>query len=376
MFVGLTTEIDRLAEVDPHTLADAESVVGLHRLQDRLDAVLTRVVAAYDAKGDWETDGALSLASWISTRCHRPLSAAKRQVRLGRILRHMPLVEQAWLAGLFGEAQVAALARARRPETEKAFERDEHLLVAGARDLRFATLCRRLSYWAMTEDRDGAEAEAQSQRDQRAVYLSESFQGMWFGNLTFDPVSGTIINTELKRLEQELFDADWAEARERLGDAASVFDLTRTPAQRRADAMVEMAIRSATAPADGRRPEPLFSVLVGFETFAGPMCELASGIVVTPGSLVPWLDKAWIERVVFDGPSRAIDVGVQRRIFTGATRRAIEVRDRECFHPYCETPAEDCQADHIEPYSEGGLTVEQNGRMACPKHNRNRHRRT
>ena len=59
-----------------------------------------------------------------------------------------------------------------------------------------------------------------------------------------------------------------------------------------------------------------------------------------------------------------------------ATSRAIEVRDRECFHPFCEIRVDDCQADHIKPYGEGGLTVEDNGRLACPRHNRNRHRRT
>ncbi|MGH9247583.1 MAG: hypothetical protein ACRD29_25395, partial [Acidimicrobiales bacterium] len=40
-----------------------------------------------------------------------------------------------------------------------------------------------------------------------------------------------------------------------------------------------------------------------------------------------------LERVVFDGPSRVIDVGPHRRLFDVATRRSVEVRDRECFHP-------------------------------------------
>ncbi|MGH9247589.1 MAG: hypothetical protein ACRD29_25425, partial [Acidimicrobiales bacterium] len=40
-----------------------------------------------------------------------------------------------------------------------------------------------------------------------------------------------------------------------------------------------------------------------------------------------------LERVVFDGPSRVIDVGPHRRLFDGATRRSVAVRDRECFHP-------------------------------------------
>ena len=135
-----------------------------------------------------------------------------------------------------------------------------------------------------------------------------------------------------------------------------------------------MAIRSGTTPADGRRPEPLFSVLVGYETFAGRICETDSGTVMTPGTLAGWLDKAWIERIVFASPSRVMDVGVTTRLFTGALRRALEVRDRECFQDYCDVPASRCEADHIEPWAAGGRTTERNGRMACGSHNRDRHK--
>jgi len=117
-------------------------------------------------------------------------------------------------------------------------------------------------------------------------------------------------------------------------------------------------------------------VLVDYETLAGTICELANGVAVTPGSLLRYLDRAWVERVVFGSPSRVIDIGVRRRLFTGATRRAVEVRDRECFHDLCDIPAEDCQVDHIEPYAAGGLTTQDNGRAACGYHNRGRHRRT
>ncbi len=70
-----------------------------------------------------------------------------------------------------------------------------------------------------------------------------------------------------------------------------------------------------------------------------------------------------------------MDVGVATRLFTGATRRAVEVRDRQCFHEYCELPAEQCQIDHVQPWAAGGPTVVANGRVACAFHNRNRHRR-
>ncbi len=150
--------------------------------------------------------------------------------------------------------------------------------------------------------------------------------------------------------------------------------MARTAKQRRADALVELARRAMATPAGSRLPEPLFSVLVGYETFAGRTCELAGGTVVAPGSLVRWLDEAWVERVVFDGPDRVKNVGVRTRIFTGATRRAVQLRDRECFHPYCDKVAEECEIDHVRPWSEGGLTVEDNGRPACGFHNRERHR--
>jgi len=100
--------------------------------------------------------------------------------------------------------------------------------------------------------------------------------------------------------------------------------------------------------------------------------ELANGTVVAPGALLPWLTEAYVERVVFDGPDRVKNVGVHRRFFTGATRRAVEVRDRTCYVELCDTPAEDCQIDHIQPYAAGGPTIDTNGRPACPKHNRHR----
>ncbi|HSH58653.1 MAG TPA: HNH endonuclease signature motif containing protein, partial [Acidimicrobiales bacterium] len=32
----------------------------------------------------------------------------------------------------------------------------------------------------------------------------------------------------------------------------------------------------------------------------------------------------------------------------------IEVRDRLCYHQFCDEPAHRCQADHIVPWSQGG----------------------
>lgn len=371
---ALVGVIDDLARLDPLALADGETIEALHRQLERLGAVTTRAVAGFDAGRSWEDSGARTASAWVSWRCHVPLASARRRVQLGRALRHMPAVEAAWVAGDIGVAQVGLLAGARTPATADYFERDEAMLVGQAGNLRYHHFVRALAYWCQRADPDGTEKSAAAQHEERSLRLSATFGGSWVLNGLFDPINGSIVAEVLKKIEDELFEADWANARERVGDGVRASDLARTPTQRRADAMVEMARRAMAMPAGSRLPEPLFTVLVGYETFAGRICELAKATVVAPGSLVRWLDRAWVERVVFDGPSRVTDVGVRQRLFTGATRRAVELRDRQCFHDSCEAPAQDCEIDHVVPWSEGGPTTQANGRVACGFHNRERHK--
>jgi len=233
----------------------------------------------------------------------------------------------------------------------------------------FEDFNRVLDYWKQLADPDGADASDEERKAARNVFLESSLGGMWLGQMTLDPVSGSIVAGELNRLEHQLFEADCAEAKERLGRTARIDELTRTSGQRRADALVEMATRSRSAPAEGIRPAPLFSVFVGYETLHGRICELENGTVLAPGALAPWMDSAYFERALFTLGNR-VDVSVRARLFTGGTRRAIELRDRMCTHPHCYEPAESCQVDHIETYAEGGLTTQDNGRLLCGFHNR------
>jgi hypothetical protein len=356
-----------MTTADAH--CDGDSVVALHRELARLEALVTKVTSGFDASEEWAPAGARSCAAWVATETHLPTRETRRRVSLGRRLREATCTEAAFAAGDISLVHAQALCAARNSRTEKDFERDEELLVSYARDLRFEVFWRLLAYWEQHADPDGTDEAAEERRCRRDVSLTASFDGMFFGKLVLDPVSGSIVGTELERLEQQLFEADWAEARERLGREPVPSELSRRTGQRRADALVEMATRSRTAPSHGKRPAPLFSVLVDFETLAGRVLELTNGIVVTPGDLVSWLTKADIERAVFT-PEGRVEVGRTSRLFTGGTRRAIEIRDRRCTHPYCDEPLDRCEADHIVPYSKGGATTQENGRLLCGFHNR------
>jgi len=369
---ALTTTLDALVCLDPDALADGESIITLHRQLERLMAVTTRATGRFDTRGEWAMDGTRTAAAWVAHRCRQPHNTAKAEVSLARALPELPASEAAWLAGDISAAHVRTLAAVRRPATAAQLSADEPWLVDKATVLRFHHFRRMVDYWEQHADPDGSDRTAEDQRHRREAHLSQSFEGLWFGNMTFDPVSGEIFNKRLQAIADELFRQDWADAKARLGRTPHLSELDRTPAERRADALLEMAIRSAMAPADGKRPAPLFTVLVDWETFRDRICELDSGKVVAPGALVPWLKAAWVERVVFGSPSRVLDVGHARRLFVGATRRAVEVRDRECFHETCDVPAPRCQVDHIVPFHEGGPTIQENGRLACGFHNRAR----
>src|ERR1700734_892101 len=353
--------LEALIESGAENYGDGESIEALHQMQTRLDSFVTEACAAFEVGEEWAVDGAKTAASWIATRCRVARRAAKRRVRLGRTLRHLPEVAQAWRQGTIGSDQAGAIAAARRHRTEAAMARDEAMLVAQAQELGFEDFTRVLEYWKQLADSDGAEASDEERKAARNVFFESSLGAMWLGQMTLGPISGSIVAGELNRLEHDLFEADCAQAKERLGRTGRIDELARTSGQRRADALVEMATRSRTAPAEGIRPAPLFTVFVGYETMYGRICELENGTVMAPSPVSPWMDSAYFERAIFSLGNR-IDVSVRARLFTGGTRRAIELRDRICTHPYCYEPAERCQGDPIETWAEGGPPPQENGR--------------
>lgn len=367
--------MDEIVAAGPAALSDGESVVALVRQLHRLEAMVASATAAFDRSGAWAADGARTAAAWLAWRCRLPRGELSRSIRLGRAVDALPLAGRAWLDGEVGGRHVQALAALHRDRTADPLARDEGMLVDHARTLSYRAFRQAVAYWEQHADPDGCDLAEEQRRARRGVSMHASFGGMWLGSITLDPVAGAIVAGELGRLEQRLFEADLAEARCRLErDDPRGGDLRRSIAQRRADALVEMATRSRVAPDDGRRPTPLFSVLVGYETLHGRICQLASGQVVAPGALVPWLTEADVERAVF-GPGHRVEVSAASRFFTGATRRAVELRDRTCTHPTCDEPADRCQVDHIVPWAQGGATTQENGRLLCGFHNRLRNQR-
>ncbi len=229
-----------------------------------------------------------------------------------------------------------------------------------------------MRYWQDRVDPDDCERQGDKQRDSRRVHLSQSFQGTWFLDGVLDPISGGELDEALRRIYDELHRVDRSKAEAIHGPCCTEELLERTPPQRRADALVELARRAMATPHDGRKPRPLISVLVGYESFRGPIRQTFNGTLLSNGQVAALLTEADIERVVFAPPGRDItDLGRRTRLFTPAQRRVIQLRDRTCGHPDCEEPTERCDMNHWPtPWAQGGETNISNGRSDCPLHNR------
>jgi Domain of unknown function (DUF222) len=373
---GLGVAIDKLAAIDPSSLTATELhdlVMHVTREESRLAAAKARLVGAWDAQKHWADNGSKAATARLMLEAFVSSDTARRDLFRARRLRTMPHTAAALAEGKLSIDHADLLMRANQPEVAHLFARDESLLLDRVKTLRHPSAQRCVRYWRNLAEDEVRKDPCDRDRDGRRFSAVRTFRGRVSLDGMLDPISGSIVLNELQRLEERLFQQDWAEAREKHGAVgATAADLPRTAPQRRADALEEMARRSASMDPNAVMPRPLFTILAGYEGFSN-VCELSDGTVVSPRQLVPYLADSDIERVVFEGPSRVIDVGVRRRFFTDALRRAIEVRDRHCTHPSgCDVPAEQCEIDHIEPYSRGGLTTQSNGRCRCGVHNRQR----
>ena len=369
---GLRTAIDAVCEADAAVVADAESIVELHRQLERLEAAVTRATASFDAGGTWEADGARTAAAWLATRCRVPLAVAQRRVRLGRDLRHMPAGGGGVAGGRhrYGPGDAAGHGpNARRRRSASTVTRPIWSRPPVGSATASSCGCCRTGGSGPTPT--GWRISPQAQHQARRLHLSESFDGAWFLDGVLDPISGAIVDGALNEIEKDLFESDWAEAKARVGDGVCGSDLARTPAQRRADALVEMARRAMAVAAGG----PTAGAVVHR---ARRLRDLRRADL-RAGQRRPWSAPArWCRGSTRRGPSGSCSTpptasrtwACAGACSTGATRRAVEVRDRECFHELCEITADDCEIDHVEPWATGGLTVDDNGRVACGFHNR------
>jgi len=174
-----------------------------------------------------------------------------------------------------------------------------------------------------------------------------------------DPESGAVFLTALEALT---------------GPVMRSSDDHRTPAQARADALVDIcrdSLHRGDAPiTGGERPHVSLVVDLAVLDGATGRSEVADGVVVTGETARRLLCDAGVSRVITKGPSDPLDVGRRTRVVPPAIRRALEMRDGGCVIAGCRRPHRWCNAHHVVHWADGGPTSLDNLVLLCRRHHR------
>lgn len=338
-----------------------DHVLATLALLERAQAAALAAIAELDHRGLHGADGAINSGAWLtghadlSRRDGRALAAASSSIN------NATKVAVALAAGQLNVGRAKALADARNRRTAELFDAHEAELIHLAQGLTVDDTIRLARRWQLQADTDGPHPGD----DNQSARLSQTYDGRWRLDANLNPESGAIIDSVLNQIMDDLYRSDEAQG------------ATPPPySRRRADALVEMALR-ATAAGDDKSPtRPLIVITVDLADLTNPhgTAVTDTAIPVAGPTLRQWLCDADISRVVTNGPSQVLDVGRDQRTATTAQRRALLIRDRHCVFPGCDRPPGWCQAHHITWWDNGGPTNLDNLCLLCSRHHHDIHR--
>lgn len=348
--------LERLARAveEAEVPADGEGLVEALRLLDRLTAKVTEAVGRFDAEGGWALDGAVSAVSWLRHRAGLAPKAAASVVGTARRLRELPVTTAAWLDGSLSGGQVQVIVANVDDRTAPQFVAQERSLVPTLVPLSVLNTTRAMRFWRARAEAlldDGGEGRLA----ERSVHLSRTLGDRWVLDGDLDPEGGALVATALRLASTE--------------DAEG--EPVRTPARRRADALVDLArfYLDHRRQRLGGRHRPHLNVVVGWDDLvAGRGGELLEGGFVDGATVRRLLCDASVHRVVTDGRSTVLDYGTAVRTAPDALWNALVLRDRHCRHDGCDRPPEWCEAHHVVPVLEGGPTSLDNLVLKCSRH--------
>jgi hypothetical protein len=412
----LAAAIDSLAAEDLTRLPDGEAaqrVLELRNLVDRLEGHWLRELAGVDGRGAAGADQgaqAESTAGWLRARLRAGRPQASRWVQTARALFRGPLAGtgRALTAGELspGHAVVLAASTADLPAATAA-EAEPVLLDVACR-LDPPGLRKVVHHLREVADPEGAEARAQQLHERRGLWVSPTLAGMVAVDGLLEPEAGETLLAALDPLARPTSAED-----------------DRSGAQRRADALAELARRNLECgrlpQTGGVRPQVIVTVDLagllgqagtpgGTGAWTGPLpaetarrlaCDAAvTRVLVTrhphpaavgdgdaaahhsdlhhpalahdqhgdgAGDLVARLRAAiTLLPPALGGPAtQPLEVGRATRVVSPAQRTALGVRDGGCVFPGCDRPPGWCEAHHLRHWLHGGPTDLANLVLLC-----------
>jgi hypothetical protein len=323
----------------------------------RREARSAVLLAEIERRRCFEPYGYLSAASYVAHRAGDSHRAAAGRVRTARALGDMPHTAAAFADGDIDPVRVRRLVDARDAAPES-FPAAEERLVDQARRLDAKDFTSAVEMWCRRVVPRVIATEERERFERRRLSISDSFDGLVHLEGDLDPVSGEVVITAIRSVASPA-NRDNTDG--------------RTPTQRRVDALTEICrahLDSGVAPVSGG-VKPHLDVIVDLDTLhqgANRRSEIGERRVLGPAAIEFFACDASVCRIVTDGPSRILDMGRRARTATPAQLRALAIRDGGCVVPGCGRPPSWCDAHHLIPWVEGGLTDIDEMCLVCRPH--------
>ncbi len=309
-----------LCDVDP-TGFDADAMrswlEGVENVRRTVEAAAVAAAGTVDRSNPFRSQGFFTAKTVVKHMCRLSGPEAHRRVQTARLHSALPAWAEAEADGDVGVAQSELMARVVANPRLPAHiaERDSPELLDDAIRLPYDDFERRVRTWEALADPEGDRSRNERRHANRDVQLRPRPEGGW----TLSGTMGELPGCEFAEIFSWFCDAewhaDWAEARERLGDAATTATLRRTEAQRRADALLAMARAAASTHPDARGPRPTTNILIDHESFEARLrgetpdpatyrsvvVRTQSGRRLSPDDAVNAALIGHIRRVVYDG---------------------------------------------------------------------------
>jgi hypothetical protein len=242
----------------------------------------------------------------------------------------------------------------------------EERLVADAADLDPVQLGKAAWQIRAHLDPDGAELNERQAVARRELTFTPDLDGTVFIRGRLDAEGAAIVQAALDPL-----------AAPRPADPVTGKD-TRSPARRRADALVEaarMLLNTRMLPtAGGQRPH--LNITINYndlktETGTADLDNTDAGI--SAAAARRHACDAHIIPHVLGNHSEPLDIGRASYSVPTPMRRALIVRDKGCAFPGCDRPPGWCEAHHIQSWLDGGSTALSNLVLLCNHHHERVH---
>ena len=383
-------------EVDGHVeaqFAEAEDqefdalVKESQRLLAQATAKHFAVLAEAKKRRSHASRGYRSQATWVSSLIRLSKSQCGGRVARAEFLTgRLPEIFGALLAGEITSEHADLIARTGLLHPDQAVESQHYFLLWAQESWpMFKTF---MMNWAeIVDDTDPQELVDRAHRDRRMAWAQGVGHTMLvelsIPNECFEPMLDAM-QPIYDRMEKQ----EWLEARAALGEAATFKDLARTSSQRWLDALLELVRRGAASGTIDPGIKAILNVIIDNATLQRELarfedhgaeparpdhhdvetyrCQTLSGLPISPALAVRIAIAGAVRRFVMHADDLDFNATASTRLFTGAKRIGLVIRDRFCQGPGCDTPASRCEADHIHESSSGGLTMPENGQMLCP----------